>query len=185
MAKRFEHLLILLPWLHRNNGVAFTDAMQEFGRTEKELREDLTLLTLVGVGQFAMEQFELSWHDGNIYVRDNLGIDRAFRFDAMETACLLIGLELLDQLADARSEFSAEDVSSLREKLQASLPNAPAIHVLEEDEVDHVIDLIGHAIERELQIQFDYENVSRDDRKLRVTLDDSLQFSSKPGLLRF
>ena len=78
MANRFEHLLILLPWLYAHNGVSVEDARAEFGRTEKEFYDDLTLLTLVGVGQYATEQFEIDWHDGNIYVHDNLGLDRAF-----------------------------------------------------------------------------------------------------------
>ena len=167
MARRFEHLMILLPWLHRNNGVSIEEAMSEFGRTEKELREDLTLLTLVGTGQYAMEQFDLSWHDGHIYVRDNLGIDRAFRFDAMETACLLLGLELLEQLSDVRKDFSAEDIKSLRSKLESSLPTKPAIHVVESDELDEILDVIGAAISSGKQLSFVYENVSRDDRVLR------------------
>ena len=168
MARRFEHLLILLPWLHRNNGVSFEQTMKEFGRSAKELTEDLTLLTLVGTGPYAMQQFELSWHDGNIYVRDNLGIDRAFRFDGMETACLLIGLELLEQLADTRHDFSAADIESLRQKLQSTLPVTSTIQVVEDDALDPGLDLIGSAIEANRQLSFEYDNVSRDDRTLRT-----------------
>jgi proteasome accessory factor C len=168
MSSRFEHLLILLPWLHRNSGVSISDAAAEFGRSEKEFVDDLTLLTLVGVGQYAMEQFEISWHDGNIYVRDNLGLDRAFRFDAMETACLLLGLELIEQLADADHGFSEKDVASLRSKLQAALPTDPVIHVLDDDQIENLIDTIGVAVSEGRQLRFTYSNVARDDLTART-----------------
>lgn len=168
MASRFEHLMILLPWLHRNSGVSIEEAALEFGRTEKEFVEDLTLLTLVGIGQYATEQFEISWHDGHIYVRDNLGLDRAFRFDAMEAACLLLGLELIEQLADAEDGFTEADVESLRAKLTAALPNNPVIHVVEDDEVEGLIDLIGDALTSRKQLTFTYSNSARDDHTARI-----------------
>lgn len=168
MANRFEHLLILLPWLYAHSGVSVEEARAEFGRTEKEFYEDLTLLTLVGVGQYATEQFEIDWHDGHIYVYDNLGLDRAFRFDSMETACLLVGLELIEQLADTQAGFTHEDVVSLKAKLTEALPGRLPIHVLEDDSIDAVVELVGQAILEKRQVEFLYDNVSRDDRTVRV-----------------
>ena len=168
MANRFEHLLILLPWLYAHNGVSVEHARAEFGRTETEFYDDLTLLTLVGVGQYATEQFEIDWHDGNIYVYDNLGLDRAFRFDSMETACLLVGLELIEQVADGQSGFSHSDVATLKAKLTEALPSRVPIHVLEADSIDAIVELIGQALIDKRQVQFRYDNVSRDDRTLRT-----------------
>lgn len=168
MVNRFEHLLILLPWLYANNGVSIEDARREFNRSEKEFYEDLNLLTLVGVGQYANEQFEIDWHDGHIYVYDNLGLDRAFKFDSMEAACLLVGLDLVEQLADSQSGFTAADVQALKAKLSAALPHSVPIHVVEDDEVDALVDSIGRAISSRVKVRFFYDNVSRDDRTLRT-----------------
>ena len=153
MANRFEHLLILLPWLYAHNGVSVEDARAEFGRTEKEFYDDLTLLTLVGVGQYATEQFEIDWHDGNIYVYDNLGLDRAFRFDSMETACLLVGLELIEQVADSQNGFTPADVAALKAKLTEALPSRVPIHVLEDESINDIVELIGQAILEARQVE--------------------------------
>ncbi len=158
---RFEQLLILVPWLSQRPGTSVSDAATHFGMTEAQLREDLTLLTLVGIGPFATEQFEISIHDDSIYVRDDLGISRAFAFDPMEAACLALGLELLEPLADAH--FEMRDYESLQQKIQDLLPTNNHIAVVRESHDTTLSDAIALALRTNKRIRFNYHNNARDD----------------------
>lgn len=158
---RFEQLLILVPWLSQRPGTSVSDAATHFGITEAQLREDLTLLTLVGIGPFATEQFEISIHDDSIYVRDDLGISRAFAFDPMEAACLALGLELLEPLADAH--FEMRDYESLQQKIQDLLPTNNHIAVVRESHDTTLSDAIALALRTNKRIRFNYHNNARDD----------------------
>jgi proteasome accessory factor C len=166
MPSRFEHLLILVPWLANHPGVTVSEAAGHFNRTEAQLVEDLTLLTLTGVGQFAMEQFEITWNDGHIYVRDHLGLDRPFTFDAMEAACLLLGLDLLSMVAEEGTDIDPAVVESVRKKIK-SLPLEKVIHVLEDKFQSLVMDEIGKAIHSGVQIEITYWNSGRDETSIR------------------
>ena len=167
---RIEHLLILLPWLKRNQGVTVEEAAAHFKLTEKQLVQDLMLLSVSGVGQFPGEQFDISYVDGEIYVRDSLGIDRPVRFDSMEAACLLLGLELLELLPQAMDEFTREDIQSVQNKINSVIADVPRIAIVEGSKTPHqdTLDAVEVALSSNKQLLIQYWNDSRDDVTQRL-----------------
>ena len=161
---RFERLLVMVPWLLKHPGISHEEAADHFAITKDQLVQDLMLLTVTGVGQYANEQFDLDYSDGRIYVVDQLGLDKPFTFDSTEAACLLLGLDSLANLPTEVSGFTQSDILAVRDRISQSVPiNSGVNAVIADEGTDQVLAEIARAISEGLKITFNYWNDSRDD----------------------
>jgi proteasome accessory factor C len=83
----------------------------------------------------------------------------------MEAACLLLGLESLELLPQAVSEFGLEDIQSVRDKITSVLTNIPRIGFVEGSKSPdpETLDKVEEALRSDKQLKILYWNNSRDD----------------------
>ncbi len=126
--------------------------------------QDVMLLTVTGIGQFANQQFDVDYSDDKIIVHDQLGLNRPFSFDSTEAACLLLGLDALANLPFELSGFEASEIKSVREKIVDSIPLASGVNAIQEHlQSEELLSQIASAIKAEKRISFNYWNNARDD----------------------
>lgn len=159
---RFERLLVMVPWLLKNQGISHQEVADHFQISKAQVLQDMMLLTVTGVGQFANQQFDVDYENDRIYVRDQLGLDRPFKFDSTEASCLLLGLQSLENIPKDISGFDVEEIQSVRERISSAIPINAGIHVVQ-TELDNEIALIAEAITEGKRITFNYWNDARDD----------------------
>ncbi len=154
----------MVPWLVKHPGVSHDDAAEHFGISKEQLLQDLMLLTVTGVGQYPNEQFDLNYNNGQIYVVDELGLDRPFTFDSTEAACLLLGLESLANLPHELSGFSQQEIFAVRDRIRDSIPLNNGVDAVQDDEeIDKKLTDIASAISQGKKLVLEYWNDSRDD----------------------
>lgn len=161
---RFERLLTMVPWLVRHPGISHQEVADHFQISREQMLQDVMLLTVTGIGQFANQQFDVDYSDDKIIVHDQLGLNRPFSFDSTEAACLLLGLEALANLPSELSGFESSEVKSVREKIVDSIPLASGVNAVQEHlQSEELLTEIANAIKAEKRISFNYWNNARDD----------------------
>ena len=157
----------MIPWLVKHQGVSHQEAAEHFNISRAQLIQDLMLLTVTGIGQYANQQFDVDYENDRIYVRDGLGLDRPFTFDSTEASCLLLGIQALESIPEAVSGVNPNDLQMVRQKLQMAFPIESGINVINSD-FDKELALIGEAISTKKMLEFDYWNDARDDLTSRL-----------------
>jgi predicted DNA-binding transcriptional regulator YafY len=161
---RFERLLTMVPWLVRHPGISHQEVADHFQISREQMLQDVMLLTVTGIGQYANQQFDVDYSDDKIIVHDQLGLNRPFSFDSTEAACLLLGLEALANLPSELSGFESSEVKSVREKIVDSIPLASGVNAVQEHlQSEELLTEIANAIKAEKRISFNYWNNARDD----------------------
>lgn len=164
---RFERLLVMVPWLLKNQGISHQEVADHFNISKAQVLQDVMLLTVTGIGQFANQQFDVDYENDRIYVRDQLGLDRPFRFDSTEAACLLLGLQSLENIPQEISGVNHHEIESVRTKLIEAIPIHSGIYVVKPD-LQAELDLIADSLKRGKRISFTYWNDARDDVTTRT-----------------
>jgi predicted DNA-binding transcriptional regulator YafY len=161
---RFERLLTMVPWLVRHPGISHQEVADHFQISREQMLQDVMLLTVTGIGQFANQQFDVDYSDDKIIVHDQLGLNRPFSFDSTEAACLLLGLDALANLPFELSGFEASEIKSVREKIVDSIPLASGVNAIQEHlQSEELLSHIANAIKAAKRIAFNYWNNARDD----------------------
>lgn len=161
---RFERLLTMVPWLVKHQGISHQEVADHFQISKAQMLQDVMLLTVTGIGQFANEQFDVDYSNEKIFVRDELGLDRPFTFDSTEAACLLLGLDALANLPSQASGFESSEIQSVRDRISKGITVPSGISVIQGPvQSTKLIEDIAKALQDNLQISFDYWNDARDD----------------------
>lgn len=161
---RFERLLTMVPWLVQHPGISHQEVADHFGISVAQTLQDLMMLTVTGIGQYANEQFDVDYTNNKVIVKDQLGLDKPFTFDSTEAACLLLGLDSLAQLPKQITGFELAEIENLRNRISKAIPLSDGVDVI--PEVFQETELhatIAQAISDNKQISFDYWNDGRDD----------------------
>ncbi|MDN5794693.1 MAG: WYL domain-containing protein [Intrasporangium sp.] len=94
--RRLQRLLSMVPWLLAHPGVSIAAAALEFGVTEKQVDEDLSLLFVCGTpGGTHAELIDAQWDDGHIYLSNADDIAAPMRLTRDEAVTLTAGLHAL------------------------------------------------------------------------------------------
>ena len=94
--QRLERLLAMVPWLLQHRGAALEEAAREFGVTEQQIEDDLSLLFVCGTpGHSHLELIDAQWDSGYIYLDNADDIARPMRLARGEAVTLLAGLQSL------------------------------------------------------------------------------------------
>lgn len=94
--QRVQRLLSMVPWLLQHPGVSVAEAAAEFGVTEQQIDEDLSLLFVCGTpGGTPAELIDAQWEDGHIYLSNADDIAAPMRLTRDEAITLTAGLHAL------------------------------------------------------------------------------------------
>lgn len=170
---KLAFLLAFVPWLMDHDRVTVDEAAASFGTTPQQIRESVELIAVSGVpGATAAYQhddlFDIDWdafeeHD-EIVLTNLVAIDDVPRFSAREAAALIAGLQYLSSLPEYADRAA---VTTLMQKLSRGTSGVPsAVGVEAPDMTDAVLADIRTALERGVQVQFDYLN-ARGERERR------------------
>jgi len=95
---RLSRLLALVPYFEAHPGVEASQAAEDFGITEKQLRKDLDLLWVCGLpGGGPGDLIDLSFEGPTISVVFNAGISRPLKLTAAEALALVVALRTLSE----------------------------------------------------------------------------------------
>lgn len=165
-----EDLLILLAWLRSHPSATVPQVAAHFGYTETQVRQYIMLLSCTGTKDAHNYLIDINYEGDHINVYDTLTVDRPFRFDSMEAACLIAGIDALGQTPMAALGLSAAAVQSARAKLNELLVDEVRLRVVPaEREFDADAEQqIAAALKTGKRLTFKYWNVARDDFQQRV-----------------
>lgn len=166
--KRFERLLVLVPWLKSHPFATAEEVAAAFGITVKDVEEDIALLTVTGEGQGYSDLFDIHYDRKGISVRDSLGMDRPIQFDTAEVGCLLVGIDTL-LASGVALDISRDVIESAKAKITGVIESQGVIRYLSGAVVnsDVAIDGIQSAIQNSLRVNIVYWNHVRDDSTAR------------------
>jgi proteasome accessory factor C len=166
--KRFERLLVLVPWLQSHPYATVEEVAQAFDITVKEVEEDIAQLTFTGYGQGYGELFEIYYDREGISVVNSLGINRPIQFDTAEIGCLLVGIETL-LASGVALDVPREVIQSAQLRISEVIDSAGVIRYLSSALVDNAntIEVIQTAILERRKVDITYWNHIRDDATSR------------------
>lgn len=165
-----EDLLILLAWLRAHENATIPEVAAHFGYSETQVRQYIMLLSCTGTKDAHNYLIDINYEGDHINVYDTLTVDRPFRFDSMEAACLIAGIDALSQAPAAATGLSPEALKSARAKLNALLVDEVRLRVLPVDRKldESTEELVATALRTGKRLTFKYWNVARDDFQARV-----------------
>ncbi len=166
--KRFERLLVLVPWLQSHPYATVEEVAQAFDITVKEVEEDIAQLTFTGYGQGYGELFEIYYDREGISVINSLGINRPIQFDTAEIGCLLVGIETL-LASGVALDVPREIIQSAQLRISEVIDSTGVIRYLSSALVDNLntIEVIQTAILEKRKVNITYWNHIRDDATSR------------------
>ena len=163
-------MLALVPYLQGHDGIPVKHVADEFGVTDKQIRDDLKLLMYCGPGKFPGEliDFDLGAldEDGVIFMRDADFLTRPLKLNTNEAVALIVALRTLRASA---SGTQVEIIDAALAKLEsvvgedASMP--VDIHVESVDPAIH--STLSTAIAGGKRVAITYTTASRDERTER------------------
>lgn len=178
----YEDLLNFVPWIKERSGIRIPEVANHFGWSEDQVVQYVLLASVTGPGTLPDELLDIHIDGDRINVIDTLGLDRPFRFDQIEAACILLGLEVLESQQGLDSRINSDAVTSLKEKFLSLLQSRPAVQVIPSSGTLDFQEVIQSAIDGGKKLKFQYWNESRDSNEIRVVSPVGLKFSE--GLTR-
>ncbi|MEY3408124.1 MAG: hypothetical protein RL038_1185, partial [Actinomycetota bacterium] len=178
----YEDLLNFVPWIKERSGSTISEVAQHFDWTEEQVVQYVLMASITGPGTLPGELLDIHIDGERINVIDTLGLDRPFRFDQIEAACILLGLDVLEQNLGLNQQFAAQDITNLKTKILEVLPQAPVVVAIPTSSEQDVVNQLQYAITNQKQIQFNYWNEARDESELRTVSPIGVKLSG--GVLR-
>ena len=119
---RLNRLLRMVPWLVARPGVPIEEASAQFGLTEQQLIEDLSLLFMCGLpGLTHGELIDASWDGGVVTVSNADTIDKPVKLTLGEAVSVIAGLRALSGTPGV-----SDAVDGALQRLRAAMPVAEA-----------------------------------------------------------
>ena len=171
---RLACLLTRVPWLIDQGRVSVASTAAHFRVPVDEIRRAVQLIAVSGVpGETRQYQhadlFDIAWDDFEqhdvIQLTNLVAIDDAPRFSAREAAALIAGLQYLSALPEHADRAA---VATLMGKLSRGASAAPSQVAIGAGEQDEVLELVHRAVERGVQLEFDYAGLRGQVERRRV-----------------
>lgn len=155
MADELAVLVRMLPWLVAHPGVSARDVAGEFGITEKQVLQLVSLLTLTGPGQGGGELIDIHYgEDGDdIFVVDSQRFDRPMNINSREASSILAGLSYLREMP---ALVDSTAVEQLILKVQRALNPVAAVDVVTSQAEQATVALLKQAIDQGLCVDIVY-----------------------------
>lgn len=167
-------LLALVPYLMDHDRVSVSDAAEQFGVTETQIREAVRLIAVSGVpGETRQylpgDLFDIAWDDfeqnDQIALTHLVAIDDSPRFSAREAAALIAGLQYLSALPE---NADRDVIGVLMAKLARGASGEPSQVAVAGSASDESLRVIRDAVASGTQVEFDYLNSRGEQERRRV-----------------
>lgn len=163
-------MLALVPYLQGHGGIPIKQVAAEFGVTDKQIRNDLTLLMYCGPGQYPGEliDFDLGAldEDGIIFIRDAEFLTRPLKLNTSEAVALIVALRTLRAAASGSQTAIIDSALAKLESVVGDEASAPVdVHVESIDAAIH--STLNEAIISGKRVAITYTTVSRDEKTER------------------
>lgn len=140
-------LLDLVPFLSTHSHISLKELASEFGVTEKEMASELTALSMCGLpGYTPYELIEIYFESGFVTINNHEALDIPRALTKLEVASLLIGLQLLKDVATNNQPQVSERIETLSSKLNDLL--GARIEVESDPDISHIAELAKGIAER-------------------------------------
>lgn len=137
---RVARALDLIPFLSKNPGCSVVELAVLFRSTPAQISKDLSLLHMCGLpGYSHLELLDIDFEDPKyVAVRDAQVLNRPRTLSQVEVLTLVLGLQMLGELASSESEES--EIAALQERLSGILS----------DDISHSITVIDGVVDSPL-----------------------------------
>ena len=137
---RVARALDLIPFLSKNPGCSVVELAVLFRSTPAQISKDLSLLHMCGLpGYSHLELLDIDFEDPRyVAVRDAQVLNRPRTLSQVEVLTLVLGLQMLGELASSESEES--EIAALQERLSGILS----------DDISHSITVIDGVVDSPL-----------------------------------
>jgi proteasome accessory factor C len=166
---RLARLLNLVPYLLGRPGIAVSEAAEDLGVTDRQLREDLELLWVCGLpGYGPGDLIDMAFDGDRVTITYDAGIDRPLRLNQDEALALVVALRMLAQVPGVENPEAVEralaKIESAAGDAAAGLPVAASETTAG---IERVADLQG-AVARRHAMRLTYYTATRDEITERV-----------------
>jgi proteasome accessory factor C len=169
VAQRLPRLLSLVPYLLARPGVPVSEAADDFGITEKQLRRDLELLWMCGLpGYGPGDLIDLSFSGETVTVTDDAGMRRPLRLTTAEATALLVALRTLGEVPGMVDAAAVRRATAKIEQVVGGAVDPTTLAVGLSAQEEATTATIRGALERNRAVRIRYYTASRDEVGDRV-----------------
>jgi proteasome accessory factor C len=166
---RLARLLNLVPYLLARPGIAVSEAAEDLGVSDRQLREDLELLWVCGLpGYGPGDLIDMAFDGDRVTITYDAGIDRPLRLNQDEALALVVALRMLAQVPGVQNPEAVERALA---KIESAAGDAAAGLPVAASEtpagMERVADLQG-AVARKHAMRLTYYTATRDEITERV-----------------
>lgn len=152
---RTERLILMLPWLIANPNLTLNEIAKRFEISERQLVDDLALLTFIGPGQFGGELVDIQYDADGVNVINHQGLNKPLRFNSTE---INLFKSLISGFYSNLSLPLRNAAESILEKLTMVQESLSPVEQIEESNYSAKVDSILLAIRDRRLLIFDYRS---------------------------
>ena len=183
---RVARALNLIPFISSNPGLSVLQIAERFASTPTQISKDLSLLHMCGLpGYGHLELLDINYEDPNfVSVTDAQVLDQPRNLTQLEAMTLLLGLQVLSELATHEQERAA--ISALQERIGNLLGDQLTSRITITDAVEELpfIADISRAIAAAQFLFIEYNSASSDSITSREIFPLSLMYRDGIAYLR-
>ena len=156
MSVPIEKIIEMLPWLTAHPDIEVSEFAAAFGLNKRQAREMVQMLTLTGPGQDGGQLVDIDYEDDVIFVREAHNFNRPLRFNRIQVASILTGLQYLRSVSDP---VSYPVIDGLIDKLAplAGFAGLP-LEVLNSGVDEEILHLVHDAIKNKVALEIEYSS---------------------------
>ncbi len=181
--ERVARALDLIPFISQNPGLSVVEIADRFHSTPTQISKDLSLLHMCGLpGYSHLELLDIDYEDPRyVAVRDAQVLNRPRTFSQIEVLTLVLGLNMLEEVATSDSEGTA--ISNLRDRFSGILNEEISRTVsIADGLVDSPLATeISGAITRFQFVTMEYVSASSDSRSAKEVYPLEIYFNDGIG----
>lgn len=162
--ERVVRLLNLLAYIDKHPESTVMEMARDLGLDPVQVRDDLDMLHLSGVGKNPGEMIDLEHDWMGVRIIDSQGLDKPLRLTPTEANALLLLLESLETMPGL---VDGEAVTSAAAKIRAVTQGGGVDDARQEAEGE-AAGVIAHALAEKRQLEIDYYSVTSDATSTRV-----------------
>jgi proteasome accessory factor C len=161
---RLPRLLALLPYLLAHPGVRVTEAADDFGVPEAQLRRDLQLLWMCGLpGHGPGDLIDLSFEGDTVSVGHDAGLARPLRLTTDEALALVVALRTLADQPRLTDRGAVERALAKVEAAAGGAVEAASAVAVAVEPTDRVLAQLRGALDQSRAVHLTYYVAGRDE----------------------
>lgn len=161
--QRLGRLLGMVPWLLQHPGVSVAEAAREFGVTEQQIEDDLSLLFVCGTpGHSHAELIDAQWDTGYIFLDNADDISRPMRLTRDEAVTLTAGLQSLTSSL-VGDEVIERTLAKIRAASAAMEPSGQVALEIDDGRQHAAMEPLVEALSRRRRVHLSYFVPTRDE----------------------